>query len=223
MVEEKVHLFDLYKATRALARLRLESLVIGDYLVVVRSDIDAFIDGDPYVALMLMFNMMSGYFIARVWNETVTVGTIQRLEDFLQSCKEHFHFKPCIGCPSVEDESESHRYLQPKIRFSKGCHRFLKEKDMGSCPECEALTSSGTSTAQCKVEVCTETAEVNDSEFLPKEELKLNPDISIGESETDWPSDLDQALAYENNNEDIDLTDNLHDSDSCIDDSQDSD
>ena len=227
---DKTHQFELSEAKRSLASLKLESVALGDYLVVMRSEFDAFIEGDPYVALMLMFNMDSGEFIARVWNETVTVGSVQRMEDFLQACKDHFHFKPCIGCPSIGDELEGYKYFQPKRRFSKGCHRFLKEKDTVSCPECLALTSPST-TVQCKVELSTE---MECGGFLPKEEDKINPEVGFNRSEVYYQSDLDQAFADHDSYVgdswspgDNDIKDNVtepsYDSDSYIDDSKDSD
>ena len=234
--KEKTNQFDLSEAKRALAALKLECLTIGDYLVVVRSEFDAFIEGDPYVALMLLFNMDSGEFIARIWSETVTVGSVQRLEDFLQACKDHFHFRPCVGYPLKGDELEGDTYLKPKRRFAKECHRFLKETGMVSCPECLVLTTSqvGSSAVECKVELSTEMEHCGVGDFLPKEEEKINAEVGIDKSEVDYQSDLDQTFA-ENisfvgdgwNLGDNDMEENVAeqsgDSDSYIDDSKDSD
>ena len=57
--------FDLNEAQSALRELRLETLLVNDYLVVVKSEFDSNIGGEPYIALMLLFNMKMGVFMAR--------------------------------------------------------------------------------------------------------------------------------------------------------------
>ena len=96
--------FDVIDAKYVLKRLNLESVVMGDYLVLMRSDFDATIEEEMYIALLLVYNVKSGEFVARVWNETLTVGKVQTLEDFMQACKNHFDFNPCVGVPGDSDE-----------------------------------------------------------------------------------------------------------------------
>ena len=58
--------FDVKEAQSALRELmRLETLLVNDYLVVVRSEFDSNIGGEPYIALMLLYNMKMGVFMAR--------------------------------------------------------------------------------------------------------------------------------------------------------------
>ena len=63
--------FDFDEAKRVLKELGLQSIIINDYLVTIKSDFDATIKGEPYVALMLLFNMRLGLFMAR---EELLVG-----------------------------------------------------------------------------------------------------------------------------------------------------
>ena len=63
--------FDFDEVKRALKALGLQSIIINDYLVTFKSEFDATIKGEPYVALMLLFNMRLGLFMAR---EELLVG-----------------------------------------------------------------------------------------------------------------------------------------------------
>ena len=112
--------FDEIEAKNCVQALNLEYLVIGDYMVIVRSDFDAILDGEMFIALMILYNVKSGKFVARVWNETVTSGNIHTQEDFSQACRDHFHFKPCIGIAGMPEDPT---FLSSKRRFSKSCHR----------------------------------------------------------------------------------------------------
>ena len=56
---------DLRVAQSALKALRLETISVDDYLVVVRSEFDSVIDGEPHIALMLLYNTKMGMFMAR--------------------------------------------------------------------------------------------------------------------------------------------------------------
>ena len=53
------------KVTNVIAELGLSSLQLGDYMVIVRPDFDLVLGGEPYVALMLLFNPRNGTFITR--------------------------------------------------------------------------------------------------------------------------------------------------------------
>ena len=52
--------FDLEEAKGILASLSLTSVTFEDYLIVMRSEFDVNILGQPYLALMLLFNIKSG-------------------------------------------------------------------------------------------------------------------------------------------------------------------
>ena len=52
--------FDLSEARMALVELSLTSVTYGDYIVELSSDFDLVIEGEPHLALMLLFNVSSG-------------------------------------------------------------------------------------------------------------------------------------------------------------------
>ena len=56
---------DLTEAKMALVELSLTSVMYGDYLVVLNSDFDLVVAGEPQLALMLLFNIRTGRFMAR--------------------------------------------------------------------------------------------------------------------------------------------------------------
>ena len=56
---------DLTEAKMALVELSLTSVMYGDYLVVLNSDFDLVVAGEPQLALMLLFNVRTGRFMAR--------------------------------------------------------------------------------------------------------------------------------------------------------------
>ena len=45
---------------------------------------------EPYSALLLLFNLHSGHFLSRVWNQTVTRGRATALEQLVEACQRHF-------------------------------------------------------------------------------------------------------------------------------------
>ena len=65
----------------------LASLKIGDYLVVMRSDFDVVLLGEPYLASMLLFNLRTGRCLARIWNQTVKVVKAVTREQFAEACR----------------------------------------------------------------------------------------------------------------------------------------
>ena len=60
-------LFDPQELQMALATTTtsLVSLTLGDYVVVVNSEFDVTVRGEPYLALMYLLNVRSGLYIAR--------------------------------------------------------------------------------------------------------------------------------------------------------------
>ena len=43
-------------------------VTLGDYVVILRSDFDLTLAGEPYIAVMLLLDRRSGRFLARIWN-----------------------------------------------------------------------------------------------------------------------------------------------------------
>ena len=60
---------DLLEAQGALAAMALTSVSVGEYLVVLRSQFDVFITGEPYPAMMVLYNLTSGKVLTRIWNQ----------------------------------------------------------------------------------------------------------------------------------------------------------
>ena len=60
---------DLVEAQGALAAMALTSVAVGEYLVVLRSQFDVFVAGEPYPALMVLYNLTSGKVLTRIWNQ----------------------------------------------------------------------------------------------------------------------------------------------------------
>ena len=56
-------------------------------MVVMRSDFDVVLFGEPYVAQMLLFNVRTGAVIARVWNQTVAAAEAVTKEQFEEACR----------------------------------------------------------------------------------------------------------------------------------------
>ena len=54
--------FDRENVDSVLAALSLTSVNFGDYAVVMRSEFDLSVAGEPYIALMLLLNVKSGKF-----------------------------------------------------------------------------------------------------------------------------------------------------------------
>ena len=69
--------FGIAEIMVVLRELSLSSVLLGDHLVILRSDFDLFISGEPYLASMCLFNLKSGMFLARIWNETVARDAIK--------------------------------------------------------------------------------------------------------------------------------------------------
>ena len=137
--------------TEAINILTLESLTsvtIGDYLVVMRADFDLAISGEPYIGLVLLFNLKNGLFISRIWNQTVATGYVFRAVQFLEICRNHFGGgRPCLGYPDHERNTQgkqdfliSQTPVPRKIAVS--CHKVLGKDahdSISSCLECTKL------------------------------------------------------------------------------------
>ena len=78
---------DLNVIRDVVASQSLASVTLGDYLVVMRSDFDVILFGEPYLASMLFFNLKTGSFIARLWNQTVKVAKAVTREHFEEACR----------------------------------------------------------------------------------------------------------------------------------------
>ena len=160
MEEEDIKIEDtklgigLREAMNLLSSVSLASVNIGDFLVVMRSDFDLTISGEPYTGLVLLLNLMTGKFLSRIWNQTVATGTILRENDLMEACENHFgQGRPCLGCPQREKfkhGKEDFLISQTPIprRIATGCLKVLGKDTHSSiyaCSECIRLASVSTS------------------------------------------------------------------------------
>ena len=60
--------YELNEMEDLLQKLRLTLVFLEGYVVFMRSDFDLNVAGEPYIALMLLLDRMSGRFLARIWN-----------------------------------------------------------------------------------------------------------------------------------------------------------
>ena len=90
---------DLEEAKGVLASLSLTSVTFGRFLLVMRSECDVVIAGEPYVALTLWLDVQTGRFITRVWNQSVSNGDAATLDQFVEACQTHFGQGEFSGLP----------------------------------------------------------------------------------------------------------------------------
>ena len=140
---------NLEEITTSLCQLSLTCVKLGDYLMVIKSDLDLFIDDEPYLALMLILNTKSGLYKAKLWNKTLLVGRSFYAEELVQVCKKHFgQGKPCVGFQLELNEQAQYEDLLPLLpsprKVAKDCHKFLKEGDSDDnlCSGCKKLSLS---------------------------------------------------------------------------------
>ena len=140
---------DVNEAKRIIASQSLSSFNLGDFLVITNSNFDVTISGQPYLALMLLYSLNSGKYIARIWNQTVAIGWAFKNNELDEACEDLFgQGMPCIGYPTkqhykddiLQDVLLSHTPI-PRV-VSKSCHKFLGKYNMSdclSCTECQKL------------------------------------------------------------------------------------
>ena len=118
-----------------ISALKLTSVRIGDFLVVLKSDFDLNMSGEPYIALMLLLDLRSGKYISRVWNQTVSTGYALGEDKLMEVCKSLFcQGKPCLGHPISE------KPFPRKIASS--CMKVLGPDagiDETTCTECSKI------------------------------------------------------------------------------------
>ena len=145
--------FGLDEAMDILSSLSLTSVTIGTYLVVMRSDFDLTISGQPYIGLTLLLDLKTGKYISRIWNQSVATGDVARGGHFKELCDHHFgQGKPCLGCPEKEKEklgSEEFLISQTPIprKISTKCRKTLGKEastSISTCTECKKITVSNT-------------------------------------------------------------------------------
>ena len=133
-----------------LSSASLVSVTVGDFLVIMRSEFDLTISGEPYTGLLLLLNLTTGQYFSRIWNQTVDTGSIVHTDQLLEACERHFgNGRPCLGCPEEEDkhvDAESFISQTPiPRRIARGCLKLLgnnSHTSVSSCSECTKLSES---------------------------------------------------------------------------------
>ena len=132
-----------------LEKLSLIRVHMGDYVVVMRSNFDVTVTGEPYIATMLLMNLWSKHYISRIWNKTVMKGSARSQMEFMEACKTLFgQGSPCLGYPDSgkcsrlgEEEFVISQTPFPR-RISKGCQQLMGndiDPDIVSCTKCLML------------------------------------------------------------------------------------
>ena len=127
------------EAMAALDRLSLTVLSLDQYLVILNTKVDATLDGEPYLSLMLFFDTKSSNFLARIWNRTVASGQVLGTDHLIQLCKNHFNQgRPCVGYLK-------YGWLGKNMvtnDSAPACHLFLTNnypKEVIMCPVCDGI------------------------------------------------------------------------------------
>ena len=67
---------DLLQVKHITSTLSLTTAKVGEFLVIMRSEFDVSLSGEPYIGLMMLLDLKSGKFVSRVWNQTVATGSM---------------------------------------------------------------------------------------------------------------------------------------------------
>ena len=194
---------DLEEVRGSLAQLSLTSVVLGDYLMVMKSDFDIFIDGEPYIACALLLNTKSGVYKLRLWNQTILTGKNPTVDHLVQVCKEQFsQGRPCVGFPFALDEEQQNECLLAQTpiprKVSKSCHRFVKNCGDDQCSECKKLNVSKMLTNVTVMMKESSAPSVNTENILmsPKLEQKEDGETdSLGSNGISYPAMEDISVA----------------------------
>ena len=94
---------NLLEVKHIISALDLTSVKVGNCLVIMRSEFDLSLSGEPYIALMLLVDLKSGKYISRVWNQTVGTGSAKDKGKLMEACKNIFcQGRPCLGLPVAD-------------------------------------------------------------------------------------------------------------------------
>ena len=94
---------DFEGAKESLGKVNLQSVRLGGFLIVLRDDFDVTISGEPFVAYILLLNLQSGLYLARIWNQTVASGYVSRVvvEKFVSRYQNGFTFSKSVEFDSI--------------------------------------------------------------------------------------------------------------------------
>ena len=144
----------LEDVTNILSSMSLASVSIGNFLVVMRSNFDLTISGEPYTGLVLLLNLRTGKYFSRIWNQTVATGNVVQEDQLIEACEIHFgQGRPCLGRP----EEDKNKYVKEEFlisqtpiprRIATACLKVLGkdvQASVSSCSECSKLSDTDVS------------------------------------------------------------------------------
>ena len=153
-----------------LSRLEIVMVKIENWMILQRSVFDITIDGEPYPAIQLYFNLKTGAYLTRVWGKTHSKGDIlaDDVTAFEMLCIEIFgQGLACCPGQTEEDGSEEH-HISVEYPFQRkvaaGCtivHISDVKASVALCVECKSNENS-------KIEI-------TDEDIL----TSLSPDVKV--------------------------------------------
>ena len=133
-IQEKAQI-NLLQVKCVLSSLALTSVKVGNFIVVMRSEFDLSLLGEPHIALMLLLDLKSGKYLSRVWNQTVATGSAVDEGKLTDACKNlFFKGRPCLGHP-VGDKPFP-RKMASKCKIVLGNDAGMNET---TCQECSKI------------------------------------------------------------------------------------
>ena len=191
--------FDPEAVRNCLQGLSLTCNQIGNYMIVMESDVNIILSGQPYIALMLLFEVKTGKYFARIWNQTVMSGEAATEEELSEACSTFFlQGRPCLGCPADDTKDNTTNDFiisQTPIRrkYSRACLKRLGQgfpSDVNKCSECLKLMDF-------KLEADSEYDEIKESlclsDFQTKTEEEFSEDVDYQEAYVEegvYPQDI---------------------------------
>ena len=138
------HEFKCKEVMSALKTLPLKYVKFEDNIFIMSDQIDATIEGEPFLGLHLWFNVKTFMVISRIWGQTVACQRVASASQLIETCTAHFRGRPCIGFPDGEPELQPFLVSQSPIprKISVTCQKFLDpdtDSAAVSCTECLKL------------------------------------------------------------------------------------
>ena len=177
---------NLLEVKRVISSLSLTSVNVGHCLVVMRSEFDLSVSGEPYIALMLVLDLKSRKYISRVWNQTVATGSAVDEGKLMEACQNIFcQGRPCLGYHFADKPF-------PRKMASK-CNKLLGNDagiDETICQECSKIMPFPTEPCEVMKEEFDSDIESDNTNDVP-ERRKIGSD-SINADEFEVGVDQEQ-------------------------------
>ena len=189
---------DMGDISGVLAPLSLTSVRYGRYLLIMRSELDVMIGGEPYLALMLWLDLDTGQFVTRIWNQSVSRGSALKVEQLTEACESLFTAgRPCVGVPQANDDlGDEFLVSQTPIprQISRTCHRTLGREvpdssEAHACAECLKLKGIDAAAAAAEVKCKKEAAAFANGNEAAASDDGGDSDFKYKQEEDDYDSE----------------------------------